>query len=380
MLFLRQVWTLVWKNLLIVLYRHPLSTPLRCFLLPVVFVGFLAYARNLFIPPARFGIGYATPVRSLADALGAASGGRNRVVLVNNGFTDGDIDKVVQDVSNTVTASGKDVQVVSDESELLTLCRSTLRGTSTCYGAAVFYGSPTEGPGGMWNYSLRADGGLGTKVYVTNQNNDVEIYPIPLQHAIDFSIASHNTTIDQGALPSQVYEYPFTSETQQQRNDRIRISYMSGIINILGVAFFLGIVGVIYQLVGLIASERELGMTQIIEASMPNTRRWEPQLARLLANHIAFDTMFLPGWTVGALILKYGVFQKQSVGILILFNILAGLSLSSFSLFGGAFFHKAQLSGISTTISAILLAVLGIGPSILKSNRALLTALFVQRR
>ena len=358
MLFLRQTWTLTSKNILIVLYRHPLSTPLRCFLLPVIFIGFLAYARNLFIPPAHYGIGHSTPVRSLTDALNAAGGGRNRVVLVNSGFTGGDIETVIQDVATTVKASGKDVEIVSDENDLLTLCRSTLRGISTCYGAAVFYASPTEGPGGMWNYSLRADGGLGIKIYVTETNNDVEIYPLPLQHAIDFSIASHNTTIDQSALPNQVNEYPFTSETQQERNDRIRRSYMGGIIDILGVAFFLGIVGVIYQLVGLIASERELGMTQIIEASMPNTRRWEPQLARLMANHIAFDIMFLPGWIVGALILKYGVFAKTSLGVLILFNLLAGLSLSSFSLFGGAFFHKAQLSGISTTIISLLLAVL----------------------
>ena len=358
MLFLRQVWTLTWKNLLIVLYRHPLSTPLRCFLLPVIFVGFLAYARNLFIPPARYGIGHATPVRSLADALNDAGGGRDRVVLVNNGFTGGDIDTVIQDVAKTVKATGKNVDVVGGEDGLLTLCRSTLRGTSTCYGAAVFYSSPTEGPGGIWNYSLRADGGLGTKIYVTDNNNDVEIYPMPLQHAIDFSIASHNTTIDHGALPSQVYEYPYTSETQEQRNDRIRVSYMGGIIDILGVAFFLDVVGVIYQLVGLIASERELGMTQIIEASMPNNRRWEPQLARLIANHLAFDMMFLPGWIIGSLILRWGVFAKTSAGVLILFNLLAGLSLSSFSLFGGAFFHKAQLSGISTTIVSILLAVL----------------------
>ena len=358
MLLLRQIRTLTWKNFLIILIRHPFSTPLRCFLLPVIFIGFLAYARNLFIPPAHYGIGHSTPIRSLTEGLNAAGGGRNRLVLVNNGFTGGDIDTVIQDVANIARADGKDVRIVSEEDELLTLCRNTLRGVSTCYGAAVFYSSPTEGPGAMWNYSLRADGGLGTKIDVTNRNNDVEIYPLPLQHTIDFSIASHNGTIDQSALPSQVYEYPYTSQTQQQRNDQIRIRYMGGIIDILAVAFFIGMVVVIYQLVGLIASERELGMTQIIEASMPNTKRWEPQFARLVANHIAFDIMFSPGWIVTALILGYGVFAKTSMGILVLFNILAGLSLSSFSLFGGAFFHKAQLSGISTTIISLLLAVL----------------------
>ena len=250
------------------------------------------------------------------------------------------------------------MQILSKEEELITVCRNSLRGVSACFGAAVFYGSPTEGPGSMWNYSLRADGGLGSKIDTTNADNDVELYPIPLQHALDFAIASHNKTIDQSALPSQVNEYPFTSMTQKERDDNIRVRYMGGIIDILGVAFFIGIVGVIYQLVGLMASERELGMTQIIDASMPNKRRWEPQLVRLIANHAAFDLMFIPGWIGIALILGYGVFAKTSMGILIIFNILSGLSLSSFSIFGAAFFHKAQLSGISTTIISLLLAVL----------------------
>lgn len=360
-MLLRQTWTLIRKNLLIVLVRHPYSTPLRCFLLPVIFTIFLAYARNLFSPASRFGIASSIPVRDLSDALALAGGGRDRVVFVNNGFSGGDIDAVIQDVAGAVRGAGKEANVVSDENDLLTLCRSSIRGVSRCYGAAVFYSSPTEGreaSGGLWNYSMRADGGLASKIDVTTHGNDVEIYPLPLQHAIDFSIASHNTTIDQSALPAQVYEYPFTSKTQEELNNDIRVRYMGGIISILGVAFFIAIVGVIYQLVGLMATEREMGMTQVIEASMPNTRRWEPQVIRLIANHLAFDIMFLPGWIIIALVLSYGVFAKTSVAILLFFHVLAGLSLSSFSLFGAAFFHKAQLSGISTTIISLLLAVL----------------------
>ena len=297
MLFLRQTAILIHKNILIVLIRHAFTTPLRCFLLPVIFIGFLAYARNLFIPPSHFGIGLASPVKSLADALGEG-GGRHTVAFVNNGFTGGDINTVINAVADQVKAEGKIVQMLVQEEDLLTACRSSLRGVSTCFGAAVFYASPTEGPGGQWNYSLRADGGLANKIDVTNNNNDQEIFALPLQHAIDFAIAAQNTTIDQGAVSPQVDEYTFTSMTQQQRNDQIRTRYMGGIIEVLGVAFFIGLVGVIYQSVGLMASERELGMTQIIEASMPNKRRWEPQAIRLLANHVAFDIMFLPGWIV----------------------------------------------------------------------------------
>lgn len=248
--------------------------------------------------------------------------------------------------------------ILGEEIDLSTTCRSSIRGVSSCFGGAVFYASPSEGLGGIWNYSLRADGGLGVKIDVTTDVNDVEIYPLPLQHAIDFAIANLNTTIDQGALPPVVDEFIYTSLTPQQRDDQIRTRYMGGIIQILAVAFFIGIVGVIYQMVGLLASERELGMTQIIEASMPNVRRWEPQFIRLLACHIAFDIMFIPGWIVIGIILGVGVFAKTSMAILIIYNVLTGLSLASFSIFGAAFFHKAQLSGIVTTIISLLLAVL----------------------
>ena len=355
-LLFRQTWTLIWKNILIVLFRHPFTTPLRCFVLPVVFTAFLAYARNLFIPPSQFGIGDATPIRSFADALSTADG-RDTVAFVNNGFTGGDINNVINNVAAQVRFAGKIVQILGQEEELITNCKGSIRGVSRCYGAAVFYGSPTEGPGGQWNYSLRADGALGIKINTNRINNDQEIYALPLQHTIDFAIALQNGSIDQAAVPNQVNEYPYTSQTQSEHLDSIRTSYMGGITTILAVAFFIAIVGVIYQLVGLMASERELGMTQIIEASMPNQRRWEPQAVRLLAVHVAFDIMFLPGWIVIGLITAVGVFSKTSVGILIIFNILSGLSLSSFSIFGAAFFHKAQLSGIATTIVSLLLAV-----------------------
>ncbi|KAL9638019.1 MAG: hypothetical protein Q9164_001837 [Protoblastenia rupestris] len=374
MLILRQTWTLIWKNILIVLFRHAFSTPLRAFLLPVIFSGFLAYARNLFIPPAEYGIGKATPVRSLPDALSAGGGNRNTVVFINNGFTGGDIAGVIDSVANSVRRAGKDAQILNDETNLLTTCRSTIRGVSNCFGAAVFHGSPTEGPSGAWNYTLRADGGLyNGKIDVTNAENDVEIYILPLQHAIDFTIAAQNTTIDQAALPSQVNEYPYTSLNQEEQNARIRTRYMGGIIDILAVAFFIEIVGVIYQLVGLIASERELGMTQMIEASMPNKRRWQPQMIRFMSYHVAFDMMFLPGWICIGLILAFGVFQQTSTAILVVYHILAGLSLSSFAIFGAAFFHKAQLSGIVTTIVALLLGVLA--QVVAKTNGGAITVL-----
>jgi ABC-type multidrug transport system ATPase subunit len=133
---------------------------------------------------------------------------------------------------------------------------------------------------------------------------------------------------------------------------------MGAIVNIMAIAIFIGIVGVTYQLTGLIAMERELGMSQLIDCMMPNESRWQSQAVRFIAAHLALDMVYGVGWIITGAILKYGVYSKTSAGITIIYNILAGLALSSFSIFGASFFKKAQLSGISVVIACLLLGVM----------------------
>ncbi|KAJ8065867.1 hypothetical protein OCU04_004969 [Sclerotinia nivalis] len=355
---LRQIRTLTRKNILITLNRHTFSTSIRAFILPVALIIFLSYARNLFIPPSTYGIGSSHTIRSLPEGLNAATGGRNTLAFVNNGLTGGDIDGVIAALASQAEGVGAKVQRLTTEAELLDICKSSLRGATSCYGAIVFNSSPSEGTGGIWNYTMRADGAFGTEIDVTKDTNDAELFLLPLQRAVDFAIASRNTTIDQTALPTTVHEYPYTSQTQKQRETAIRTNYQTAIINILGVAFLIGMVGVTYHLTGFIASERELGMSQLLEAMMPNLRRWEPQVARIVSYHLAFDIIYIPGWIIMGVVLGVGVFAQTSMAIVIIFHVLAGLSLTSFSILGAAFFKKAQLSGISLAIITLLLGVL----------------------
>lgn len=153
--FAGQVNTLIRKNGLIALQRHPISTTIRAFLLPVAFVIFLSYARNLFIPPSNYGIGTSNEIRTLGQGLDAATGGRNTVAFVDNGLGGGDIGQVIDLVAQQVTAAGKMVVRLQNEVQLLETCRSSLRGATSCYGGVVFESSPTQGDGGMWNYTLR---------------------------------------------------------------------------------------------------------------------------------------------------------------------------------------------------------------------------------
>lgn len=315
----------------------------------------ISYAKNFFVPPSEYGIGSPTPIRSLSNALSGATGNHNKVVFVNNGFTGGDIEAVIDNVSAQVRAAGKNVEVVQHNNDLLTSCASSLRGATACFGAAAFHSSPNEGISGAWNYTLRADGAFGERIFVDQTDNDVEIYVLPLQRAIDMAIASVSGNAT--ASNAQVQEYPFTDLTSDERDDLIQRLFMRALIDILAVAYFIGICGVTYQLTGQMASERELGISQLIEAMTPSPKRWHIQAARLLSNHLAFDILYLPGWIIMGGILRSLAFVHTNVGILIVYNVLAGLALASSSILGASFFNKAQLSGISVTMVSVILAI-----------------------
>ncbi|KAF2763115.1 ATP-binding cassette sub-family A member 7 [Pseudovirgaria hyperparasitica] len=350
--FFSQVWTLTVKNLLIVLVRAWLTTPIRAFIAPIIFMFFVSYSKNFFIPPAEFGVGSPSPLRSLPDAFAAAGDSRTTVAFVNNGFTGGQIEGVINDVANQVRMNGKEATVVGANSDLLEVCRSSLRGASICYGAVVFHGSPSEGTG-FWNYTVRADGAFGASIFVDQSDNEAQLYLLPLQHAIDSSIIGTNGT----TFPANIDQYVFTSRTDEQRARSIQNLFMNSLITIFGLAFYVGVCGVTYQLTGHMASERELGISQLIEAMVPNTKTWHTQWARLLSLHLAFDIIYLPGWIIMGIILAVLVFPESSVAISLLFHILTGLALTSFSIFGGSLFRKAQLSGITVTLFTVVLAI-----------------------
>ena len=304
-----------------------------------------------------YGIGSPAPIRPLQDALSAITS-RENVVFVNNGFSGGEIEQIITSVGNTARAAGKTVMNIDNEEDLVTVCRNSLRGASNCIAGIVFHSTPTQPEGaGKYNYTLRFDGALGASIDVNTHSNDQDLFVLPLQKAIDSAIATVN-----GSLPTSVLEtvdeYPYTNTNQEERAVKIRVRYMSALINILGVAFFIGICGIQYQQVGAQATEREGKMAQLLEVMMPNKRRWEPQIARLASYHIAFTLLYLPGWIIMAVILQQYVFARTSVAIVIVFHILTGLSLASFSLFAAAFFKKAQLSGITTILVSLVLAII----------------------
>lgn len=168
----RQTWTLHKKNIRITVIRHWFSTFLRAFLLPVIFVGFIAYSRNLLASPVNYGIGSAAPVKDLSSTL-AAHGDRKLVFVASN--LGGEVQELVDELSGSLRAAGGNVVILQDPVvELQNECKQSIRGSSNCFAAVVFRGSPGT-TNTLWNYTLRGDSSYySSTVRVNKHDTDVQ--------------------------------------------------------------------------------------------------------------------------------------------------------------------------------------------------------------
>jgi hypothetical protein len=173
--FIRQMWALVRKNLIINLRRHHSTTLIRAFLLPIIYVAFLSYSRNLLVPPSKFGIGTAVPVRDLGDTLQDVG---KKLVFVHQGLG-GEVDTLIATMERELSPMGQ-VVVLEQQDELRKECKQSLRGVSLCFAAVVFESSPNTGDGEGWKYILRGDLALSNgRVNVEKHDNGVQEYVCP---------------------------------------------------------------------------------------------------------------------------------------------------------------------------------------------------------
>ncbi|KAM5346458.1 hypothetical protein ACJ41O_009463 [Fusarium nematophilum] len=364
MAFVKQVVTLMGKNLRILLMRHLALCIWMAFILPIFLASLFSFSKNLLIPPAKYGIGELSPVKNLTEAFESAQGkGREKIALVNNGFTGGDIERVLDRLETEVHDAADFMQVVrlDNEDGLAAECRNSLRGVSRCYGAVVMRSSPDEGSSGIWNYTIRTDGAIIEaigKFNVEKTDNDQQIYLVPIQRAIDQIIIGFNNSNSDGDELADTEQYPFTSLNQDERDDWIRERFQQTIKAWMGVAFLGTVVWVSYHLTGFVATERESGMSTLIDSMMPVRKPWLAMLARIIAHHLSFSLIYLPAWVIGSLIVRGGVFANTNVGIVLIFHVIGGLAFSSMSMLFASFFKKAQLSGITAIIAIALLGIL----------------------
>jgi ATP-binding cassette subfamily A (ABC1) protein 3 len=280
-LFARQTWALTKKTLLIAVVRHWFSTLLRAVILPILFMALLSNIKNFLIARNGFGVGSPLPVYSLAYNLPA----NEKLVFVQPPGLGPDVETVVKKIADPLRAEKKFLVFLTEPEELVTTCRESLQGVSDCFAAVVFNDSPlTVGKNSIWNYTIRTDSALsGGSFSASYHNNDPERVNLPFQVAIDNAIT--NSTI----IPN---EYLYTSISQATQDNDIRKTYQSLIISTYGIAFFIGLVSSIYHMVGMITTERESGMTQLIDAMGGSAA------ARICSYVLAFNIMYLPSWIV----------------------------------------------------------------------------------
>ncbi|KAH7025268.1 P-loop containing nucleoside triphosphate hydrolase protein [Microdochium trichocladiopsis] len=377
--FVRQTWALTAKNLRIIAWRQLGPTSFTALTVPIALALLLSFTPRFAASPSTFGIATPTPIRTLGDALdaaAAASGTRGSVVFANSNHSGGLIDLVIDQVAAQVEDVGSQVVRVSDAAELRDVCRASNRGVTACFAAVVFNTSPEEGGDSLWNYTLRGDNYLGGRIDVTKNDNNAQIYTLPLQKAIDSAIVKLSGPNGASELPAATNEYAFTALTQDEQSEASREAFQSSVISYMAVALMTVFVGACYHVAAFVSTEREIGMSQLLEATMPVTRHWEAQAARFISYHLAFTLVYLPGWVISSILLGRAIFPSSNVGVVLIYFILFGIALISMSILGATFFRKSQLSGLSLLLYTVLAIIAQTIPAPGTAGTAILSILF----
>ncbi|KAK0481451.1 hypothetical protein IW261DRAFT_1075379 [Armillaria novae-zelandiae] len=345
----RQFAILFWKNW-IVLLKHPFLNFLRCFALPIGFGVFLAVAQLFLIKPSNFGIGDPVSILSLTQAL------EPDFALLWADGTDGTSDPspasiISRITQNFTTSQLAAVRQLDSPDDIPAACPQNFNLFSECFAAIAFYNIPANGSAtNPINYTIRADAGL-AHIDVVKHSSDFEKRILPLQWAIDQAIIELHT----GERLPTPFQWPFTQETNEERDTRTRLSYIRGLRTLLVLLLFVCFVGISYQLPGAVATER----ANLITAHMKAMGLLDS--ARILSWHLSVSLVYLPAWVIVALVWHARIFSKTNAGLVVAVHLLLGLSLASWSFFVAAPFGKSpQLAAVASTFLAIIFAIIAL--------------------
>ncbi|KAK9480821.1 hypothetical protein V1514DRAFT_288489 [Lipomyces japonicus] len=338
-ILLRQTCALSYKCM--VLFRRTwFWTFFRSFILPVIFMFILGYAKNLFVPAARYGVATPKSLSTLPDVIGD----RKLVYLARES---GSLTPEMKRIMAIATSGVPSAQVIelNDSIDLLRVCKQNLRGASTCLAAIEWNSIDLEKK--IYNYTLRADAGL-SRIFVNDHSSDAERILMPVQWAIDSTILGKFGDVEG---PNAI---AYTSRSQKEHEQDVRTNYMNAITNYLSPAMYLSMIGVVYHLTGTVASEREIGLTALLD-----TMGCLPA-AQFFASFASFSGVYIIGWVVIGVAVQVTMFYNTNIGTVIVFHLLNGFANISWSLVLAQPFRQAQLSGIFSTGVCILLAIMAV--------------------
>ncbi|KAK0657522.1 hypothetical protein B0T16DRAFT_386041 [Cercophora newfieldiana] len=335
--YARQVKALTKKNLLLLVTRHWISTLIQAILLPVAFYALILNINNYGGNERGFGTGDPRQIRTIQDSIPSTQ----QLVFVRPLNVGPDVDTVIEKVSSPLPADK--VVILEDAREARRRCEPNTRGVSGCYALVGFIDSPlTPSVNRTWNYTVQFDEARDRGNFnVHKGDNDLQTFQMPVQMAIDNAIT--NSTV----LPE---EFMYTMTTQEEIDARRRANFMNALVTTYCIAFFIGAIFGIYHAVGFVTRERAEGVSQLIDAMGGGAA------ARVLASVLSLSAVQLIGWIVAGALYATLIFPESNAAIFIFWQIFAGLSIVSASVFAAAFFRTRRISGIFTVVAFACLA------------------------
>ncbi|KAF5986353.1 ABC transporter [Fusarium coicis] len=333
-LWVRQLQALTRKIFLITLVKHWLSTLLRALLIPILSLILVLQIQNFTGDGSRYGVGEPSPIPSLAETLPPGT----KLVFVQGSNAGPDVGGVV---SNTKDGLKGSVEVADSETDLRKRCPTSLSGVTNCYAAVIFNDSPLSKAGNKtWSYTIRVSSArASTKFDIATPSKN---HYAPLQLAVENAITNSTTTPN---------SYMFTRITQDEAAEIKRRNFTATMVGGFGIVCFLSMISSVFHIIGMISTEREAGMAQLIDVMTGGAAS-----ARVLSYLIAFNIIYLPSWIIFGALYAALLVPTSNAGIVILWQILSGLSLTSMSVFAATI--NIRYTAISMVIVLMLLAAL----------------------
>ncbi|KAK0384392.1 hypothetical protein NLU13_8479 [Sarocladium strictum] len=345
--FRSQTWALIKKNLIIIFLRSWFTTFLR-YIFPIIFVTILWKIPDFAQDKNQYGMGEATAVRSLEDALGDGK----LVLITKGGSLAADLERVLDDITKPLSRANVVYLNGTGESDVLDgldkECPVNNRGLAPCFGAVVFHDTPLT-PGGedWWNYDIRAAPDQFTGRFNTLKHNDpIDKLFLPLQAAVD------NAILNQTELPEAV-KFTQVGSQKDAEYDR-KIKFLDMISSL--VIFFLFITAsfVVQHVSAMVAKDRDSGMSDLID-SMSGGAAW----ARVVSYVVTFDIAYLPLWIILGCLNWALLLRNVSLALVLFWQILGGFAVTSGAVFATAFFRRATAASIAVVLASFFLAVGG---------------------
>lgn len=341
-----QLLALIRKSVLLAVIRKPVGFLLMFYGFPLATLALLLSIPSFLNSSGNFGVSLPQPIMSLASAA------NKQLVIIKPPHLGPDVDRVVETLTQPLDKN--QFLILSSEVELLTVCLANTMGISNCFASVGFIDSPetTEispksatGGNHTWQYTLRVDPAKSdTRFNVLTHNTDSEKTLLPLQLAVNNAITNRQDK------PSSI---AFTTIDKQRRDEYNRKLNLALMGKIYSFALFACFYRIIFSYVTLVTTEREMGISQLVDCM---GGRLAPAM-RVLAWLITIDVITLPVYITFGILYWRIAFPSSSLALLVGWQILLGLAVNGSVAFAAAFFTKARVSAIYVLGAFLLLSV-----------------------